>query len=187
MSEFHLAPPARLNRQGSLNERFDSDRDLMTHAGPEQGHYEKDYRAGLATNPRKRRWIWAALLALLVVIGLAVGLGVGLTVGKKNSNASKAGAGSDGNGDTASTEPPPKADPSTPVTNTTDPVRGGSGETGSEVTTDLNVTFTYVNDFGGRWAYDPDTPFNVSAFALVAHEQPQGGAGDGSILKRTAR
>jgi hypothetical protein len=119
---------------------------------------------------RNRKWLWASLVALGVLgVALGVGLGVGLNVNKK-SGADKSGAGSSApSGDVATTAPP--ANPSTPITNTTDPVRGGSGGNGTIVTTDLNVTFTYVNEFGGTWAYDPVNPFNVSRSGSCARMQ----------------
>lgn len=162
-----LTPPERLPRQGSLAERqFDSDRNLMSYDGTDTPAAEKIFPGPGAAKSRKRKLLlWGVPIALLLAAGLGVGLGVGLTrnKGSNSSGNASAGAGQDGSSTGGgATSDVPKADPSTPVTNTTDPVKGGSGETGSEVTTDLNVTFTYVNDFGGRWAYDPEHPFNVS-------------------------
>ncbi|GMK54507.1 hypothetical protein CspeluHIS016_0110930 [Cutaneotrichosporon spelunceum] len=123
---------------------------------------EKPYTSQGAA--RNRKWLWASLAALGVVgIALGVGLGVGLNVNKKGAGKDSAGAAGGPAGDVASTAPP--ANPSTPISNTTDPVRGGSGGSGSVVTSDLNVTFTYVNEFGGTWAYDPVNPFNSSGRA----------------------
>lgn len=169
-----LAPP-RLPRQGALGERqYDSDRNLMTYTDDAAGGYrdssppaEKAYTPRV-TNPRKRKLLWG-LVALVVIAGaIAIGVAVGVTQANKNNGKSgSAGSGAEGDTNTGNSDggvatPGPPADPNTPVTNTTAPVKGGSGATGSLVTTDLNVTFTYVNDFGGRWAYDPNSPFNVS-------------------------
>ncbi|BEI80115.1 hypothetical protein CcaverHIS002_0106440 [Cutaneotrichosporon cavernicola] len=123
---------------------------------------EKPYTSEGAA--RNRKWLWVSLAALAAVgVALGVGLGVGLNVNKKGADKGSASAGGEPSGDVASTEPP--ANPSTPVTNTPNPVRGGTGGNGSVVTTDLNATFTYLNEFGGTWAYDPTNPFNVSGQA----------------------
>lgn len=178
-----LAAPSRLPRHGGLTERqYDSDRNLMANADDTAGGYGSGLDPSVAaekshSNPKRKRNMILLGVAIVLAIAIAVGVGVGVSQSKNGKNDS-ANAGKsaetslDAGGDVASTAPP--ANPSTPVTNTTAPVRGGSGKSGSLVTTDLNVTFTYVNDFGGSWAYDPDSPFNVSQVARPGFVESDG-------------
>ncbi|KAE9406818.1 glycoside hydrolase [Gymnopus androsaceus JB14] len=47
--------------------------------------------------------------------------------------------------------------------NPASPTGATSGGNGSQIITDTNVTFTYINNFGGNWVYDPNDPFNNDA------------------------
>ncbi|KAI0922151.1 hypothetical protein AcW2_006923 [Taiwanofungus camphoratus] len=52
-----------------------------------------------------------------------------------------------------------------PTSNPESPTGATSGGNGSIISTADNVTFTYINSFGGYWVYDPANPYNNSARA----------------------
>ncbi|KAI0959157.1 hypothetical protein AcW1_004072 [Taiwanofungus camphoratus] len=52
-----------------------------------------------------------------------------------------------------------------PTSNPESPTGATSGGNGSITSTADNVTFTYINSFGGYWVYDPANPYNNSARA----------------------
>lgn len=85
-------------------------------------------------------WIIAA--GFLVVL-IAVGVGLGVSLSKKKTNTSSSTGGS------------PSSPSATP---------GGSsvtsGKSGSVVTLEDGSKFTYINEFGGDWAFDPRHPFS---------------------------
>jgi hypothetical protein len=76
---------------------------------------------------------WALLAGVALVIAIAVGVAVPLTVKKRK--------GSSGTGTSSSSS------------------SLSSGTSGSSVTQEDGTTFTYTNNFGGDWAFDPQAPF----------------------------
>ena len=80
----------------------------------------------------------------MVIIAAAAAAVLALTVGKKHSSSSSSGSGSSSSGGGSG---------------------GGSsssstsGKSGSLITMEDGTQFTYVNNFGGDWAYDPKNPF----------------------------
>ena len=111
-------------------------------------------RSCIPTNPTKRRWLFFGLPVVIVAIaGIAVGVVV--AVSKKPSSGS---ASSPSSGSTTGTGGTSNAPASVPIV-------AGTGTNGSTVTTDIGAKFTYINNFGGNWAQDPNTPYNVSGRA----------------------
>lgn len=109
--------------------------------GFEQGRQETP------SGTKKKRPIVLALagLAILVVVVLVVILPVYFKVIKpKQDKQDRAAAGSG-------------------TRNPASPTGATSGGNGSQIITDTNVTFTYINNFGGYWVYDPNDPFNNDA------------------------
>lgn len=124
-------------------------------------------RSCIPTDPKKRRWVfWGIPIAIIVIAGIAVGVAVGVTQGNKSTTGagSSSGAGNggstgggNGNGDTVA--------PDDPANNPH--ITTASGESGSTVTTDLGVQFTYQNDFGGSWAQNTEDPYSVRGHDIV--------------------
>lgn len=161
-----------LPREGGLRERYpeeypsyDSDRNLFERSG---GNGASAGSSGLRNGrydeadkkKRSKRWLWILLgLLALLAVGLGVGLGVGLTRNKKNGSGGSS-SGSNG-GDSGAPGPAASGADNIPgVPNQVSP-GAGSGTNGSIVTTDRGVNFTYINNFGGKWAQDPDNPYKV--------------------------
>ncbi|EMD31783.1 glycoside hydrolase family 5 protein, partial [Gelatoporia subvermispora B] len=101
--------------------------------------------------PRRRRLLLISLgvaVAIIVVV-LAVILPIYFTIIKKHKDSHSGGSSS-------SAASGPGANPESP----TGAISGGDG---SLITTADNVTFTYSNQWGGSWYYDPSNPFFSSA------------------------
>ena len=108
-----------------------------------------------------RRWLfWGVPIGLVIAAGIAVGVVLGVTKHPKSSSGSS-GSSSDSSssssGQSGVTSGTTAGDNSSTVETT-----AASGQSGSTVTTDLGVQFTYQNDFGGSWAIDPENPYSVS-------------------------
>ncbi|EKM79666.1 hypothetical protein AGABI1DRAFT_114151 [Agaricus bisporus var. burnettii JB137-S8] len=84
---------------------------------------------------RRRRWVITGLLVGLVVV-IAAAITVPLVLTRKNSSNDNNGGSSSNDGNSAT-----------------------SGTSGSLITMDDGTQFTYKNDFGGDWVYDPKKPF----------------------------
>lgn len=84
---------------------------------------------------RRRRWVITGLLVGLVVV-IAAAITVPLVLTRKNSSNDNNGGSSSNDGNSAT-----------------------SGTSGSLITMDDGTRFTYQNDFGGDWVYDPKKPF----------------------------
>jgi hypothetical protein len=113
----------------------------------------KEPRGCVPSDPTKRRWLFFGVpIGLVVAAGIAIGVVVGVNK-RGNSNSSGSDSSSSGGGSGTNT---------TTYYNTTLYGTAGSGTNGSTVTTDLGVTFTYVNGFEGSWAQDPLHPYTVS-------------------------
>lgn len=80
---------------------------------------------------------------ILLVAAAAVGVAIALTRKKGSSPSSGSGGSNGGNGGKGGTG----SSSST------------TGITGSRVTMDDGSTFTYTNNFGGDWVFDPKNPF----------------------------
>jgi hypothetical protein len=115
--------------------------------GSEKSYSRSDKRGGcLPTNPTKRKWLFIGVPVILVLV--AAGAGVGAYFATKKPAAAKSGSGG-ASGGTASDAPVNFG-------------VAGTGKTGSVVTTDLGVTYTYTNPFDGSWAQNPQNPYSVS-------------------------
>lgn len=138
------------------------------------GFEPRQSRSCIPSDPKKRRWVfWGIPIAVILIAGIAVGVAVGVTQGNKSTtggstgsssgNGGSTGGGTGGTGTgtgtgTGSGDTPAQDDPASNPFITT-----GSGESGSAVTTDLGVQFTYSNDFGGSWSQNPDDPYSVGS------------------------
>ncbi|CCM06308.1 uncharacterized protein FIBRA_08559 [Fibroporia radiculosa] len=94
----------------------------------------------------KRPLIWLGAFIALAVVVLAVVLPVWFVAVKPHRDNSSSAASSKGS----------SANPESPTGAT-------SGGNGSTVVMADGTSFTYVNNFGGFWVYDPANPFNNSA------------------------
>ncbi|KAL7420697.1 hypothetical protein Q5752_004648 [Cryptotrichosporon argae] len=140
-SSNHLAPMAATTARGG--------RGAGAGAGARGGG-----RTCVPSDPRRRRLIFFGVPAALVIVAVIV-IGVVVAVSHHSSSASSSTS-SAGNSTGSSAE----------TYNTTSvAIQKGSGTNGSTVETDLGVTFTYVNNFGGSWAQDPYNPYSVSGQA----------------------
>ncbi|KZT57138.1 glycoside hydrolase family 5 protein [Calocera cornea HHB12733] len=137
-------------------------------AGAADGYYAGGggYGAGgigLSEKPlypqrKKRGWLWCLGITVLIgVIALAVIIPVYFLIIKPHQSKSAASSsgsnGSAGNGNSNGSG----GSGTTPAPAFTGAITGGAGST---VTRDDGSTFTYVNDFGGTWYWDPSDPFN---------------------------
>ncbi|CAD6573512.1 MAG: hypothetical protein TREMPRED_000844 [Tremellales sp. Tagirdzhanova-0007] len=115
---------------------------------------EKDYhnpRGWVPANPSKRRWLFCGVPAILIVAAIvAIAAAVASSRRSQSTSSSSSGSGSKSKGNS---------------TASTDWGVAGSGKSGTIVTTDLGVNFTYVNLFGGGWGQDPTNPYSVSGQA----------------------
>lgn len=110
---------------------------------PRQPSEKRSAKRGcLPTNPTKRKWLFIGLPIILIVI--AAGAGVGVYFGMKKPTTSTGAGSSTG---------------STPAENFG---VAGTGKTGSVVTSDLGVQFTYTSWYEGSWAQNPQNPYSVS-------------------------
>lgn len=130
-------------------------------------------RTCLPSDPKKRRWVlWGIPIAVIIIAGIAVGVAVGVSQGNKStlgsgtSSGSGAGTGGSPGGGGGSTGTGSGDSPAQDNPASNPNIETGSGGSGSTVTTDLGVQFTYSNDFGGSWSQNPDDPYSVSRDAL---------------------
>ncbi|KAL6304109.1 glycoside hydrolase [Sparassis latifolia] len=110
-------------------------------------------------NPRRRRLplILLASAVAIIVIVLAVILPVYFEVIKKHHSSSAIAPAGSSSGSTA-----PGAAPTSTPKSSNGATWGGNG---SLITATGGTTFTYINNFGGYWVYDPRNPYNNSARA----------------------
>lgn len=97
------------------------------------------------TNKRKQRnWVVISTIAIVLIVA-SVGIALGVSLSKKGSATRSSGV-SGGSG----SPNPTKTAPGSSST---------SGTSGSIVTLEDGTQFTYQNNFGGDWAFDPKNPF----------------------------
>ncbi|KAF8215056.1 glycoside hydrolase superfamily [Mycena galopus ATCC 62051] len=89
----------------------------------------------------RRRKIIIISVSLLVVVVVAVSVPIALSSSNKGTSSANSASG--------------KSTSSGPT----------SGTTGSLITTDDGTTFTYTNNFGGDWGWDPESPFSLGGKA----------------------
>ncbi|KAL5490260.1 hypothetical protein ACEPAI_5093 [Sanghuangporus weigelae] len=118
-------------------------------AGP--GYLEEKRAEYLSPRSQSKKWaIIGGGALLLVIIGVAVAVPIILN---KNKDGSTSDSSSD-SGNNSSSGPA--------NTGSRNVVTGGDGST---VTMEDGTTFTYTNQFGGYWYFDPEDPFNNGARA----------------------
>jgi glucan 1,3-beta-glucosidase len=100
-------------------------------------------QAALKRKTRRKKLIIIGFVVVAIIAATAAVV-LALTLGKKHSSSSSSGSGSSSSGGGSG---------------------GGSsssstsGKSGSRITMEDGTTFTYTNNFGGDWAYDPKNPF----------------------------
>ncbi|KAG6382083.1 glycoside hydrolase family 5 protein [Boletus reticuloceps] len=97
----------------------------------------------------RRPICWIIALVALIIAAAAVVIPVYFFVIKPRSNPSSSS--------TSSSSPPGTSSPGPTGKSLT------TGGNGSVITTSDGTTFTYINNFGGSWVYDPKDPFNNNA------------------------
>lgn len=108
--------------------------------------------AAPAQKSKKSKLIKIAIgVTVAVLLALALILSLVFTVGKKSSNNKSESA----SASTGAPQPTATSPDSEPVEPPPDPT---TGVTGSVITMENGTTFTYVNEFGGDWVFDPQNP-----------------------------
>ncbi|KAF8132038.1 glycoside hydrolase family 5 protein [Boletus edulis] len=97
----------------------------------------------------RRPIFWIIALVVFIIAAAAVVIPVYFFVIKPRSNLSSS--------PTSSSSPPGTSGPGPTGKNLT------TGGNGSVITTSDGTTFTYINNFGGFWVYDPEDPFSNNA------------------------
>lgn len=118
----------------------------------------KSRKGCLPSNPKKRKAVLIGVpITIVLIIAIAVvGIYFGVIKPKSTTGSNSSGSsGSNGNGNGTTTN-------GGAGTSTTYFGVAGTGKTGSVVTTDQNVNFTYTNNLGGSWAQNPQNPYSVS-------------------------
>lgn len=123
--------------------------DYASKVGP--GYLEEKRAAYLSPRSQTKKWAMIGGGALLlVIIGVAVAVPVILSKNKGDSSSASS-SGSNGHNPSGSDN-----------TGSRNVVTGGDGST---ITMEDGTTFTYTNQFGGYWYFDPEDPFNNGARA----------------------
>ncbi|PCH35792.1 glycoside hydrolase family 5 protein [Wolfiporia cocos MD-104 SS10] len=111
--------------------------------GSDEALMERDARGAGKRPWYKRPVFWLAAFAALAVVVLVVVLPVWFVGVKPHRDHNSSASASN--------------------TNPESPTGATSGGNGSTIVTEDGTKFTYVNNFGGHWVYDPRDPFNNSA------------------------
>lgn len=142
-----MSPPGSPRGMGGLGTR-----------GGRGGRGYKKERTCVPTNPTKRRLLfWGVPIGLLIAAGVALGVVFGIGKSKGGSG----GGSGNGSGSGSGTGGTSGGGTGGAAYNATQFGVASSGGTGSTVTTDQGVQFTYQNTFGGYWAQNPGAPYSV--------------------------
>lgn len=137
-SEFNPYNPD--NERLDTHYRDDSTVNVLAKAPTSTTRYST--QAALKRKTRRKRLIIIGFV-VITIIAAAAAVVLALTLGKKHSSSSSSGSGSSSSGGSSGGS----SSSST------------SGKSGSIITMEDGTKFTYVNNFGGEWAYDPKNPF----------------------------
>lgn len=117
---------------------------------------------GSTPKAKSRKKFLILLVVAILLIAVAVGGCLWYFVFRKKDSTSGSTSTQDGKGSGTGTSDTKTADGAVPTAKAPLPTTGG---TGSTVTTADGTTFTYENNFGGYWYFDPNDPFNNGARA----------------------
>jgi glucan 1,3-beta-glucosidase len=136
------------------HDAYDPTVPLSTTPSPPPPRFLSDKEAAYAApkSRRKRIFILAAIVAVIII---AAAVAVPLATRKHHSNNSDAVSPGSQSSSTAAAKPTSSSSPNKAI------VTGGDG---TVITMEDGTKFTYGNKFGGVWYWDPNDPFNDSAY-----------------------